>query len=111
MDNVNLEDTLHRKLEEEIKNRNDLISELKKMLISVENKKAPKVLNEIETLSTKLDSYVKQSRKMFSFVPHAKMNGKVGFYAWFPLWFINIQSVVILLWMGIPYMVKFKGAI
>ena len=36
-----------------------------------------------------------QSKKMYSFLPHAKMNGKVGFHAWFPLWFINIQRVVI----------------
>ena len=59
MDNIKLEDTLNRKIEEEIKNRNDLISELRKILISVENKKIPKVLNEIETSNTRLDSYVK----------------------------------------------------
>ena len=29
-----------------------------------------------------------QSHKMYSFVPRAKMNGKVGFHALFPLWFI-----------------------
>ena len=35
-----------------------------------------------------------QSQKMHSFVPRAKINGKVEFHAWFPLWFINIQRVV-----------------
>ena len=35
-----------------------------------------------------------QSQKIYSFLPCAKMNGKVGFHAWFPLWFINIQRVV-----------------
>ena len=37
---------------------------------------------------------------MYSFVPHAKMNAKVGLYAWFPLWFINIQRVVIIFMNG-----------
>ena len=51
-----------------------------------------------------------QSRKTYSFVPHAKMNGKVGFHASFPLWFIHIQRVVIFLWMGIPFIWwKFKA--
>ena len=45
---------------------------------------------------------------MYSFVPYAKMNGKVGFYTWFPLWFINAQRIVIFLWMGIPFMVKIQ---
>ena len=44
--------------------------------------------------------------EMYSFC--AKMNGKVEFYAWFPLWFINIQRVVNFLWMGISHMVKIQ---
>ena len=42
----------------------------------------------------KLDN-IYQSQKMYSFVPRAKLNGKVGFHTWFPLWFINIQRVLI----------------
>ena len=47
-------------------------------------------------------------QKNVLFVLRAKMNGKVRFYAWFPLWFINIQRFVIFLWMGIPHMVKIQ---
>ena len=47
-----------------------------------------------------------QSQKMHSFVPHAKMNGKFGFHAWFHYDLLIFKRVVIFLGMDIPYKVK-----
>ena len=42
-------------------------------------------LNYSMTVKVELFALDNQSQKMYSFVSHSKMNGKVGFYASFPL--------------------------
>ena len=39
-----------------------------------------------------------QRQKTRSFVPRTKMNVQTGFYAWFLLWFINIETVKFYKW-------------
>ena len=63
------EEALHRKIAEEIKNRNELIDKLKQTLRTFKRSEAESLrcdmlsqLKEVEILNTRLDSYIKYTK-------------------------------------------------